>query len=180
MVPPSEYDETRTPSRASPVQHDLAAEIDALLVEQTSRPDGLSPGSAGEEAFKQLHEDAARGHVEVDIPSFLEFASQATHCLEVLHARSIAHREIRPNAFVWSQSAGTVQFAHFGNRSVSLEGLGGPSNLVLEAETAAEDERRRIRDSIAYLAPEQTGRVQYASDYRTGEWSMSFICFPWS
>ena len=113
--------------------------------------------------------DDGESYTEIDIASFLEFAIQATHAVEVLHAHNIAHREIRPNAFHINSSSGVVRWAHIGNRSISLEGLGGPSNLVVETESLGELERKSVKDALCFLAPEQTGRVQYTSDHRTGQ-----------
>lgn len=58
--------------------------------------------------------------------------------------------------------SGTVRLVHFGNRSQSLEQLGGPSNLVLRSATDAmdEDEKHRVKEALCYLAPEQTGSVE--------------------
>ena len=35
----------------------------------------------------------------MDLATFLEFAIQATHCLEMMHRNGLIHREVRANAF---------------------------------------------------------------------------------
>jgi serine/threonine protein kinase len=69
----------------------------------------------------------------MDLASFLEFSIASTHCLETLHKSGHKHREVRANAFHVNIHSGVVRFAHFGNRSESLETTGGPSQLVLRA-----------------------------------------------
>ena len=69
----------------------------------------------------------------MDLASFLEFSVASTHCLETLHKSGHKHREVRANAFHVNIHSGVVRFAHFGNRSESLETTGGPSALVLRA-----------------------------------------------
>jgi len=86
--------------------------------------------------------------------------------LIVLHLRTFS---------AGNSSSGIVRWAHFGNRSVSLEGLGGPSNLVVEAESLGELERKRVTDALSFLAPEQTGRVQFSSDHRTGAYTVPLL-----
>jgi hypothetical protein len=58
---------------------------------------------------------------------------------------------------------------HFGNRAVSLEQLGGPSQFVLNADKLKDEgEKARIRDVLCYLAPEQTGALDInTEDHRT-------------
>ncbi|CED84388.1 histidine kinase [Phaffia rhodozyma] len=116
---------------------------------------------------QDVDRDGEGRKVDIDIASFLEFAVQATQCVELLHSNNIIHREIRPNAFHLNLSAGTIRWAHFGNRSISLEGMGGPNGLVLASEAMGDKERKQIVRALNYLAPEQTGRVQFQSDHRT-------------
>lgn len=39
---------------------------------------------------------------------------------------------------------------------ISLKQLGGPSNLVLRADGFEDVEKRKVKEAISYLAPEQT------------------------
>ncbi|KAH8120504.1 dual-domain HisK/Mak2 protein kinase [Phellopilus nigrolimitatus] len=112
----------------------------------------------------------------MDLASFLEFAIQATHCLELIHKLGIIHREVRANAFHLNDHSGLVRFAHFGNRSVSLEQLGGPSALVIAADTLEELSKRKVKEALCYLAPEQTGSVETShEDQRTDLYSLGIL-----
>jgi hypothetical protein len=55
---------------------------------------------------------------------------------------------------------GAVRLCHFGNRSISLEQFGGPSELVIRSETLEEVEKLKVKEAICYMAPEQTGGVE--------------------
>ena len=112
----------------------------------------------------------------MDLASFLEFAVSASHCLETLHKAGIIHREIRPNSFHVNAHSGVVRFAHFGNRSVSLERLGGPSSLVIEAGELPEWKQRKVKEAMCYLAPEQTGTAEtVAEDHRTDLYALGVL-----
>lgn len=96
-----------------------------------SRPSGSEPWTP---ADSLSFSNAQNSTLDVmDLASFLEFAIHSTHCLEILHKSGHKHREVRANAFHVNMHTGAVRFAHFGNRSESLEKTGGPSQLVLRA-----------------------------------------------
>ncbi|GAW08325.1 histidine kinase [Lentinula edodes] len=110
----------------------------------------------------------------VDLATFLEFAIQATMCLETIHKAGIIHREIRANAFHLNAHSNIVRFAHFGNRAVSLENYGSPSSLVLR--TFEEGEKLKVKEALCYLAPEQTGSIEtMAQDQRTDLYSLGIL-----
>ncbi|KAH7104691.1 hypothetical protein BKA62DRAFT_693063 [Auriculariales sp. MPI-PUGE-AT-0066] len=114
----------------------------------------------------------------MDISSFLEFAIQASRCLEIIHKAGLVHREIRVNAFHLSLSSGVTRLVHWGNRSTSLEQLGGPSALVLKSATDAMDdeEKFRIREALCSLAPEQTSSTDNIhEDHRTDLYSLGIV-----
>ncbi|KAF9015434.1 dual-domain HisK/Mak2 protein kinase [Cyathus striatus] len=110
----------------------------------------------------------------MDLASFLEFAIQATHCLEILHKAGVIHREVRANAFHLNSHSGLVRFVHFGNRAISLENYGSPSSLVLRAYE--EIEKLKVKEALCYLAPEQTGSIEtMTQDHRTDIYSLGIL-----
>ncbi|KAF7784549.1 hypothetical protein Agabi119p4_714 [Agaricus bisporus var. burnettii] len=114
------------------------------------------------------------GYDIMDLATFLEFAIQATHCLEVLNKHGIIHREVRGNAFHLNAHTGAVRFVHFGNRAISLENYGSPSSLVLT--TIEESRKRKVKEALCYLAPEQTGSVETnTQDHRTDLYSLGIL-----
>ena len=141
-------------------------------LQKTSRYPGLTvDGDA---------EDESAGDAEswdiMDLASFLKFAVSAAHCPETLHKAGIIHREIRPNSFHVNAHSGVVRFAHFGNRSVSLERLGGPSSLVIEVGELPEWKQRMVKEAMYYLAPEQTGTAEtVAEDHQTDLYALGVL-----
>ncbi|OBZ79765.1 Peroxide stress-activated histidine kinase mak2 [Grifola frondosa] len=112
----------------------------------------------------------------MDLATFLEFAIQATHCLEMMHRSGLIHREVRANAFHLNHHSGLVRLVHFGNRAVSLEQFGVPSEFVLKADAFEEVKKFRVKEALCYLAPEQTGSMEsLTEDHRTDLYSLGVM-----
>ncbi|KAH9945631.1 histidine kinase [Amylocystis lapponica] len=112
----------------------------------------------------------------MDLASFLEFAIQATHCLEMMHRSGLIHREVRANAFHLNAHSGLVRMVHFGNRAVSLEQFGVPSDFVLRADAFEEVKKLKVKEALCYLAPEQTGSMEAQNeDHRTDLYSLGVM-----
>ncbi|KAK7064662.1 histidine kinase [Favolaschia claudopus] len=150
--------------------------INDLLLPDLSR--ARPPSSHGDVYMMEIEEpgllDGVGGFDIMDLASFLEFAIQATHCLEAMHRAGVVHREVRANAFHLNSHSGLVRFVHFGNRAISLESFGSPSSLVLRAFD--ELEKVRVKEALCYLAPEQTGSIETMSqDHRTDLYSLGIL-----
>ena len=112
----------------------------------------------------------------MDLATFLEFAIQATHCLEMMHRHGLIHREVRANAFHLNHHSGLVRLVHFGNRAVSLEQFGVPSEFVLKADAFEEVQKLKVKEALCYFAPEQTGSMEnLAEDHRTDLYSLGIM-----
>ncbi|EMD41429.1 hypothetical protein CERSUDRAFT_146381 [Gelatoporia subvermispora B] len=122
----------------------------------------------------------------MDLASFLEFAIQATHCLEMMHRTGLIHREVsvlirdcmavRANAFHLNAHSGLVRMVHFGNRAVSLEQFGVPSAFVLRADAFEEVKKLKVKEALCYFAPEQTGSMEALNeDHRTDLYSLGVM-----
>ena len=112
----------------------------------------------------------------MDLATFLEFAIQATHCLEMMHRNGLIHREVRANAFHLNHHSGLVRLVHFGNRAVSLEQFGVPSEFVLQADAFEEVQKLKVKEALCYFAPEQTGSMEnLAEDHRTDLYSLGIM-----
>lgn len=95
-----------------------------------------------------------------DIPALIEFASKAAAALGSIHGKRVMHKDISPGNIVWNQDDGTVKILDFGIATkLSRENPSVVSPNVLEG-------------TLAYMSPEQTGRMNRALDYRTDLYSL--------
>ncbi|KAJ7226000.1 dual-domain HisK/Mak2 protein kinase [Mycena pura] len=152
------------------------ARINDLLLPDPSR---VRPQASHSDAYMMDIEepnllDEVGGFDIMDLATFLEFAIQATHCLESMHRAGVVHRAVRANAFHLNLHSGLVRFVHFGNRAISLESFGSPSSLVLRAFD--ELEKVKVKEALCYLAPEQTGSIEtMTQDHRTDLYSLGIL-----
>ncbi|KAF9454975.1 dual-domain HisK/Mak2 protein kinase [Macrolepiota fuliginosa MF-IS2] len=150
-----------------------AHKVNDLLLVEPVRPRTLDVVMGENEEVMEVGGDMD-GYDIMDLASFLEFAIQATRCIEVLHKVGIIHREVRGNAFHLNSHSGSVRFVHFGNRAISLESFGSPSSLVLQ--TYEESQKLKVKEALCYLAPEQTGSIEtMTQDHRTDLYSLGIL-----
>jgi predicted ATPase/class 3 adenylate cyclase/tRNA A-37 threonylcarbamoyl transferase component Bud32 len=96
----------------------------------------------------------------LELREFLEIAIQITDVLGALHHRNIMHKDINPSNIVWNLHRHHIKIIDFG------------------IATALSREQPEIRNpnvlegTLAYMSPEQTGRMNRAIDYRTDLYSL--------
>jgi hypothetical protein len=86
---------------------------------------------------------------------------------------------VRANAFHLAASSGRVRLVHFGNRAISLEQFGGPSELLIQADSLEETGQLKVKEALCYLAPEQTTQSPdgiNVEDHRTVNTPPSYYC----
>ncbi|MBD2113718.1 MULTISPECIES: adenylate/guanylate cyclase domain-containing protein [Cyanophyceae] len=101
----------------------------------------------------------------LSLEQFLELAIAITAALAQIHAANIIHKDINPANIVLNRQTGQVKIIDFGiaTRINQLSpNLKHPN--VLEG-------------TLAYLSPEQTGRMNRLLDYRTDFYSLGVTCF---
>ncbi|CDO70926.1 hypothetical protein BN946_scf184829.g34 [Trametes cinnabarina] len=154
------------------------AKVNSLLFGDISR---ARPSSSHRDIFMSgVEEPYSMEEMEaieiMDLATFLEFAIQATHCLEMMHRHGLIHREVRANAFHLNHHSGLVRLVHFSNRAVSLEQFGVPSEFVLQADAFEEVQKLKVKEALCYFAPEQTGSMEnLAEDHRTDLYSLGIM-----
>ncbi len=90
---------------------------------------------------------------KLDIAEFLDTAIQITSVVAGLHRNGIVHTQLRPDVFLLGE----------GGRGVWLSGLEHAVKL-----NGAHSAARSLREgNLAYIAPEQTGRIDANIDHRT-------------
>lgn len=107
---------------------------------------------------------AAQLDSPMEIPSFLRIAIGITEALSELHRHDLVHKDLKPE-HVLLDTAGHVW----------LTGLGIASRLPSERQ--APEPPEAIAGTLAYMAPEQTGRMNRLIDFRSDLYSLGVIFY---
>jgi len=92
--------------------------------------------------------------------TFLELAISLVDSLSVIHASHMIHKDINPHNIVWNVETKEVKIIDFGiSTELTRENLEVRNPNVLEG-------------TLAYMSPEQTGRMNRSLDYRTDFYSL--------
>ncbi|HTN84205.1 MAG TPA: AAA family ATPase [Sorangium sp.] len=95
-----------------------------------------------------------------DAADFLRLAIGTTRALHDVHEGRIIHKDINPSNVVFNREAGTIKIIDFGiSTRLSREELSIKSPAVIEG-------------TLAYISPEQTGRMNRSLDHRTDLYSL--------
>ncbi|MDM8566805.1 AAA family ATPase [Candidatus Halobeggiatoa sp. HSG11] len=100
-----------------------------------------------------------------DIDKLLKIAIQATEILEQIHNYGIIHKDINSSNLVFNPDTSTLKFIDFGistQLSQQIMSLKNPDGL---------------EGTLAYISPEQTGRMNRALDYRTDFYSLGITLY---
>ena len=94
------------------------------------------------------------------LDELLMFAISATEILGQIHGRNIIHKDINPSNIILNPTSGVLKIIDFGiSTQLSKQHLTLKNPEVLEG-------------TLAYMSPEQTGRMNRALDYRTDFYSL--------
>ncbi|WP_346355338.1 diguanylate cyclase domain-containing protein [Azotosporobacter soli] len=80
--------------------------------------------------------------------------------LSTVHSKAVIHKDLNPANIVLNQSTGQVKLIDFGNAT------------RLTRENIVNVPRPRIEGTLAYMAPEQTGRMNRIVDYRADYYAL--------
>ena len=94
------------------------------------------------------------------VSDFFAVAIQLTQILQNLHGNRVIHKDIKPQNILIHPETGAIQLIDF-----SLSSLLPKENPILQNPNVLEG-------TLAYLAPEQTGRMNRGIDYRTDFYSL--------
>ena len=107
--------------------------------------------------------DAVLGTVRLDIPGFLGIAIQITFIVAELHRQRIVHTRLRPDVVLLGKDGQGVWISGF-DHAVKLNAGVHARHVLSEG-------------NLAYIAPEQTGRIDADIDYRTDLYSLGVIFY---
>jgi PAS domain S-box-containing protein len=101
----------------------------------------------------------------IEIGSFLRLAVHFAAALGKVHRRGLVHKDIKPANILVNRSSGKVQ----------LTGFGFASRRPRERQSPAPLES--IAGTLAYMAPEQTGRMNRSIDSRSDLYSLGVTLY---
>ncbi|MFB2969626.1 AAA family ATPase [Aerosakkonema sp. BLCC-F183] len=97
---------------------------------------------------------------KISVRSFLSIAIQLASALAELHKNNIIHKDIKPDNIIINTQIGQVKLTDFSIAS------------RLERENSNLSHPHLLEGTLAYMSPEQTGRMNRAIDYRTDFYSL--------
>jgi len=99
------------------------------------------------------------------ITEILQLAVQITTVLQQVHQQQVIHKDINPANIVWNPATGQLKLIDFGIATqVTRENPTIRNPQVLEG-------------TLAYMSPEQTGRMNRSLDYRTDYYSLGVTLY---
>lgn len=104
----------------------------------------------GGEALSQL---AIAG--KLSIAEFLKLGIAIAHTLAAVHSQDIIHKDINPSNLVLNDRTQEIKLIDFG------------LSTILAREPAAFQHPNSLEGTLAYISPEQTGRMNRDLDYRS-------------
>ncbi|MEB3341566.1 AAA family ATPase [Okeania sp.] len=102
---------------------------------------------------------------QLNLPNFLELAISIVKILEDLYHHQIIHKDIKPSNIVINPDTGDIKLIDF---SIST---------LLPRETQEIINPNVLQGTLAYMSPEQTGRMNRGIDYRSDFYSLGITFY---
>ena len=147
-------------------EFDIASRLDlpgvakALAPEEHDERLAIMFRDIGEQPLDRLLKQAP-----LSLTDFLELAIALADTVGLLHKRQIIHKEINPSNILFNPATKQVNLIGFG----LADELAEMSVAPLPLSTA--------EDALAYISPEQTGRMNRPIDYRTDFYSLGILFY---
>jgi PAS domain S-box-containing protein len=133
--------------------------VQAYSLEQYDRTLAIVLEDFGGESFKKLMHSRP-----FTLSESLSFAIQIADILGDIHSANIIHKDINPANIVFNPSTNQLKIIDFGIASVFA-----PDKLT---EQPTLKHPHILEGTLAYISPEQTGRMNRSLDYRTDYYSL--------
>src|SRR5919199_479659 len=119
----------------------------------------------GASSLKELMNESEGTKAFLHLPRFLNIALQITETLSKIHAANVIHKDINPSNIVFNPETGIIKIIDFGiSTQLTRE------NPILTKAPAKNP--NVLEGTLAYMSPEQTGRMNRTLDYRTDFYSL--------
>lgn len=90
----------------------------------------------------------------------LNIAVKAVHCLIEIHSEDVIHKDIKPSNFIYNPEQSILKLNDFG------------FSVKQHREVPDLTQGEAIEGTLAYMSPEQTGRINRSVDYRSDLYSL--------
>ncbi|MEG4571435.1 AAA family ATPase [Microcoleus sp. N3A4] len=144
-------------------QYTIAKNLNSPLIVQTY---SLEPYQNGYALIMEdfggisLHEWGVKGENKISLREFLEMAIALCNILDILYRERIIHKDIKPSNILINPETKEVKLIDFSIAS------------LLPRETQTLINPNVLEGTLAYISPEQTGRMNRGIDYRTDFYSL--------
>lgn len=102
---------------------------------------------------------------KLELDSFINIAFQMTQALVSVHSYHIIHKDIKPGNIIINPETGVVKLTDF---SIASQ---------LNKETTQLANPKELEGTLAYMSPEQTGRMNRTLDYRSDFYSLGITFY---
>ncbi|MBE9187508.1 AAA family ATPase [Microcoleus sp. LEGE 07076] len=111
-------------------------------------------------SLRQLLDSHIESNSDFSLPEFLKNAIKITEILGQIHSSNIIHKDINPSNILFNPETGILKIIDFG---ISTQ---------LTRENPTLKNPNVLEGTLAYMSPEQTGRMNRSLDYRTDFYSL--------
>ncbi|MCW8931250.1 MAG: diguanylate cyclase [Gammaproteobacteria bacterium] len=139
---------------------DLDSVINVYTLTNLNNTIFLVEEDTGDETLSQFLKKETIG-----IEQAIDIAIQLADVIANLHQRGIVHKDINPGNILWSEKDKKITLIDFGIAS------------LLSQEHHDFQNANQLEGSMAYLSPEQTGRINRLLDYRSDLYSLGITLY---
>jgi len=138
----------------------LAGVIVAYSIEEYQRRPVIVFEDFGGVSLKILMNNPTKFEKLKSLPSFLPIDIQISEILGQIHDTNIIHKDINPNNILVNPTTGQAKIIDFGIAT------------ALNRQSLTLKSPNMLEGTLAYISPEQTGRMNRSLDYRTDFYSL--------